>query len=59
MPLGIEGQETLRKFVEARNFERGMLVLDLDGTALLEDRARLRIQRLYVPDAVILFVRAR
>jgi hydroxymethylpyrimidine pyrophosphatase-like HAD family hydrolase len=43
MPLGNQDQETLRKFVQARDFGRGMLALDLDGTALLEDRGKVFI----------------
>lgn len=43
MPLRTEDREAMRKFVEARNFARGMLVLDLDGTALLEDRGKVFI----------------
>lgn len=43
MPLRNEDHETLRKFVETRNFARGMLALDLDGTALLEDRGKVFI----------------
>jgi hydroxymethylpyrimidine pyrophosphatase-like HAD family hydrolase len=43
MPLTTQDRERLRKFVETRNFARGMLVLDLDGTALLEDRGKVFI----------------
>jgi len=43
MPLGSEEREKLRKFVESGNFSRGMLALDLDGTALLEDRGKVFI----------------
>jgi hypothetical protein len=43
MPLRTEDREALRKFVETRNFARGMLALDLDGTALLEDRGKVFI----------------
>jgi hydroxymethylpyrimidine pyrophosphatase-like HAD family hydrolase len=43
MPLRNEDHETLRKFAETRNFARGMLALDLDGTALLEDRGKVFI----------------
>jgi len=43
MSLGSEEREKLRKFVESGNFGRGMLALDLDGTALLEDRGKVFI----------------
>jgi hydroxymethylpyrimidine pyrophosphatase-like HAD family hydrolase len=43
MPLTTQDRERLRKFVAARNFTHGMLVLDLDGTALLEDRGKVFI----------------
>jgi hydroxymethylpyrimidine pyrophosphatase-like HAD family hydrolase len=43
MPLRKEDLDLLHKFVESHDFSRGMLVLDLDGTALLEDRGKVFI----------------
>jgi hydroxymethylpyrimidine pyrophosphatase-like HAD family hydrolase len=43
MPLRPEDREQIEKFVENRDFSCGMLVLDLDGTALMEDRGKIFI----------------
>ena len=43
MALRNDDLQTLRKFIETRNFCHGMLALDLDGTVLLEDRGKVFI----------------
>jgi hydroxymethylpyrimidine pyrophosphatase-like HAD family hydrolase len=43
MPINFEAQEGLRKFLTKHDFTQGCLALDLDGTALNEDRGRIYI----------------
>ena len=43
MMLQPECDELLQRFAAARDFERGFLALDLDGTALMEDRGKIFI----------------
>jgi hydroxymethylpyrimidine pyrophosphatase-like HAD family hydrolase len=38
-----ESDELLQRFAETRDLERGFLALDLDGTALMEDRGKIFI----------------
>jgi hydroxymethylpyrimidine pyrophosphatase-like HAD family hydrolase len=53
-PISAETHDQLRRFVEAHDFfNKGCLALDLDGTALNEDRGRI-----YIPDSVEAGVKA-
>src|ERR1043165_9242625 len=48
-----EGEAPLQRFLEQRDFMKGCLALDLDGTALNEDRGRI-----YIPESVEAGVKA-
>ncbi len=43
MPIGPEQISQLKRFIETVDFSRSLLVLDLDGTALLEDKGKVFI----------------
>src|SRR5258708_39986722 len=43
MPWSSEHSLKLQSFMEKSDFNRGLLVLDLDGTALLEDKGKVFI----------------
>ena len=43
MPINFEAQEQLHRFLDKHDFTKGCLALDLDGTALNEERGRIYI----------------